>query len=118
VFPTYDLGSQISAPTTGSVGQMIYVWLSIASFQRDPKTKQPNVEIEFVIVDEKGQPTLDKPIKRIQDNNIEADKGAFPVYFPLYMNRPGTFTLKITATDKVANKKATYDLPVTVLPVK
>ena len=36
--------------------------------------------------------------------------------FPLFMSRPGKFTAKITATDKVANKTATYELPVTVLP--
>jgi hypothetical protein len=36
--------------------------------------------------------------------------------FPLFMSRTGKFTARITATDKVANKKSVYDLPVTVLP--
>jgi len=120
VLTTYDVRSEISAPTTGTVGQTIFIWMTIASFQRDAKTKQPNVEIEYTILDEKGQPTLEKPVKRIQDekNSIEADKGAFPVFFPLYMNRPGNFTVRVTATDKVANKKAVYELPVSVLPAK
>lgn len=116
VMTTYDIRCEIPAPTSGTVGQTVFVWMSIASFERDPKTKQPNVEIEFTILDEKGMPTLGQPIKRTQDAGIEADKGAFPVFFPLYMNRPGKFTLRVTATDKVANKKATYELPITVLP--
>jgi hypothetical protein len=34
----------------------------------------------------------------------------------LFLSRPGKFTVKLTAKDKVANKSVTYDLPVTVLP--
>ena len=48
---------------------------------------------------------------------MDEKDGAFAMRFPLFMSRPGKFTVQITATDKVANKKsATYELPVTVLP--
>ena len=43
-------------------------------------------------------------------------KARSTMHFPLFMSRPGKFTAKITATDKVANKTATYELPVTILP--
>jgi len=116
VYTTHDERGGISAPTTGVVGQTIFIQFSVASFQRDPKTKQPNVEFEFQIVDEKGNPTLGQPRKHIQDAGVDEKEGAFAMRFPLFMSRPGKFTVKVTATDKVANKKATYDLPVTILP--
>jgi hypothetical protein len=125
VYTSYDSRGEISAPTTGQVGQMVYVQFSIASFERDPKTKQPHVEIEFQIYDEKGFPTLGKPPlgeprKHIQDAKsvpaVKEGDGVFALQFPLFMNRPGKFTVQITATDKVNNKTATYKLPVTVLP--
>ncbi|MDB5311534.1 MAG: hypothetical protein JWO38_5736 [Gemmataceae bacterium] len=116
VFTSHDARGELSAPTTGLVGQSIFVQFAVASFQRDAKTKQPNIEFLFEVFDDKGQPTLGVPKKHIQDSGVEADKGAFPLYFPLYMSRPGKFTVRVTATDKIANKKSTYELPVTILP--
>lgn len=119
VYTSHDEAGVSPAPTTGVTGQTVFVRFSIASFQRDPKTKQPNVELEFQVADEKGNPTLGKPRTYIQDdkavNQLKEQDGAFAMQFPVFMNRPGKFTVKITATDKVANKKATYDLPLTVL---
>ena len=40
---------------------------------------------------------------------------AFAMRFPVFMSRPGKYTLRVTARDKVANKSSTYELPVTVL---
>jgi hypothetical protein len=116
VYTSYDGGGAISAPTTGFVGQSLFIQFAVASFQRDPKTKQPNVELEYNVLDEKGQPLLAQPKKHTVDSGVEADKGAFPFGFPLFMNRPGKFTARIIARDKVANKESKYELPVTVLP--
>lgn len=117
VYTSYDERGALSAPTTGVVGQTLFMQLSVASFQRDPKTKQPNVEFEYTVLDEKGQPTLGKPRTHIQDSGAdEKDGNAFSMRFPLFMSRPGKFSLKVTARDKVANKSSTYELPVTVLP--
>jgi hypothetical protein len=116
VYTTHDEQGAISAPTTGLVGQTIFVQFSVASFQRDSKTKQPNVEFEFNVLDEKGQVTLGQPAKHAQNAGVPEDKGAFVMRFPLFMSRPGKFTFTIKATDKVNNKTATYELPVTILP--
>jgi hypothetical protein len=116
VYATYDERGAVSAPTTGVVGQTIFVQFSVASFARDPKSKQPNVEFEFQILDEKGTPTLEKPRTHIQDGGVDEKEGAFAMRFPLFMSRPGKYTVRITARDKVANKVATYELPVNVLP--
>jgi hypothetical protein len=120
VYTTHDERGGISAPTTGVVGQTIFIQFSVASFQRDAKTKQPNVQFEFQILDEKGNPILGQPRTHTQDEKspqqVDEKEGAFAMRFPLFMSRPGKFTVRITATDKVANKKAVYDLPVTILP--
>jgi hypothetical protein len=122
VFTTYDEPGAISAPTSGIVGQTIFVQFSVASFQRvavtqgDVKSMQPNVEFLFEVLDEKGQPTLVKPRKHVQNSGVDEKVGAFGMRFPLFMTRPGKFTFRVTATDKVANKKSVYDLPFTVLP--
>jgi hypothetical protein len=119
-YATYDMNGSISAPTSGVVGQTIFVNVSVVTFQRDPKTKQPNVDVEFQIIDEKGTPTLAKPGLHTQDDKsltkVDEKDGAFAMRFPLFMSRPGKFTAKVTATDKVSKKSATYELPVTILP--
>jgi hypothetical protein len=120
VYTSYDENGTMSAPTTGQVGQTIYVQFSIASFERDPKTKQPDVELEFQLFDDKNTPTLPTPRKHIQDAKsarlVKDGDGAFALQFPLFMNRPGKFVIEMKATDRVTKKTSTYKLPVTINP--
>lgn len=120
VFTSHDERGVYVAPTTGTVGQMLFIHYSIPGFQRDPKTRQPNVEFKYQIVDEKGQPTLAKPFTTVQDaespTKVEEKAEMFARWFPLFLTRPGKFTVKITATDRVSNKTASYELPISVLP--
>ncbi len=126
VFTSYDVRGEISAPTTGQVGQTVYIQFSIASFERGQKTKQPNVEIQFQVYDEKNTPLLvdeagkPTPRKHVQDEKspqmVKDTDGAFALQFPLFMNRPGKFTVEIKATDNVSKKSSTYKLPVTINP--
>jgi len=116
VFTSHDERGTFAAPTTGVVGQTVFVQFSVATFQRDPKTKQPNIELQFQLTDDKGTPTLMKPRTHIQDSGVEATDGAFGMRFPVFMSRPGKFIVKLSATDKVSNKTVTYDLPLTILP--
>ncbi|MBP3957772.1 hypothetical protein J8F10_21175 [Gemmata sp. G18] len=124
LYTTYDARGEISAPTAGQVGQMVFVQFSVATFERDMKTKQPDVELSFQLFDDKGAPTMKEPLKVIQDATssaavapIKESDGMFRVIpFPLYMNRPGKFVLEISATDRVSKKTASYKLPVTVNP--
>lgn len=112
----YDEERRISAPTSGFVGQLIVVNFVVVGFTRDPKTKQPNVEIEFQSMDDKNQPTLPAPLKESIDSGVKEDDPAFVRQFPLFMNRPGKFVMKIKATDKISNRVFTYELPVTIYP--
>jgi hypothetical protein len=119
VYTSHDFEGRLSAPATGLVGQTTIIQFSVASFQRDPKTKQPNVHFEFQVLDDKGNAILGKPTQYIQDDKaltqINENLGAFGMRFPLFMSRPGKFTVRLTAEDKIANKKFVYALPVTVL---
>ena len=116
----YDPRGDYNSPSGGVVGQPIFILFAIATFQRDPKTKQPHVEITYEFLDDKGQPTLPGPKKDVQDalspGLVGEKDGAFRKDFLLFLNRPGKFTVRITATDKIGNKKSTFELPVTVLP--
>lgn len=116
VFTTYDMAGGVSAPTSGFVGQTVFIQFAVANFQRDPKTKQPNVEFEFNVLDDKGQPILTQPRKQVVDSGVGADKGAIPWFFPVFMSRAGKFTAQIVARDKISGKSSTYNLPITVLP--
>ncbi|MFM8275291.1 MAG: hypothetical protein ACKODX_23565 [Gemmata sp.] len=120
VYTTHDARGELSAPTSGLVGQNIYVQFSVATFERDAKTKQPDVEVVCQILDEKGTKTLDTPRRHVQDakalQTVKETDGAFALQFPLFMNRPGKFVVEITATDRLSKKTAVYKLPVTVLP--
>ncbi len=115
VYTSYDVKGEITAPTTNQVGQTVFVWFSVVGFTRDPKTRQPNIEFEFTPVDAAGKGTLPKPLKDVVDAGIDEKDGGFARHFPLFMNRPGRFTVRLKASDKVANRVVTYDLPITVL---
>ena len=115
VHTTADFQGFIPTSNVGMVGQTMILWYTVASFDRDPKTKQPKIELQFQLKDDKGNAILAEPIKHTQDGGVDEKFGSFTPYYSLYLNRPGKFTVQITALDKVSNKKATYDWPVTVL---
>ena len=120
VYTTHDVEGRLSAPATGVVGQTTYVQLHVASFQRDPKTRQPKVHVEFQVLDEKGNPLLGKPGQYDQDEKsfplIDENEARFRLLYKVFMSRPGKFTVRVTATDKINDKQAVYNLPLTVLP--
>jgi hypothetical protein len=118
VFATYDEPGLVPAPTSAVVGSMIFVRYGIVNFNRDPQTRQPNVTVEIITLDEKGQPTVKEPITREYNRGVPEDRVGFPDSGPVPFTRAGKFTLRIKATDKVANKSYTFDLPLTALPVQ
>jgi hypothetical protein len=113
---SYDDGNRLSAPTSGTVGQAVWLHFGVVGFQRDPKTKQPKITAEMTITDEKGQPTLAKPTSVTLDAGVAEADTTFFLRFYLYMTRPGKFTVTLKVTDALGGKSATYTLPLTVLP--
>lgn len=116
VYTSVDPQGQFPAPTTGVIGQSVFVQFGVVGFARDNKTKQPNVVFEMVPVDEQGKPTMQQPHVYPQDSGIDPKELGFSVRFLLPMTRAGKFTVKLKATDKVSGKMATFDLPIAVVP--
>jgi hypothetical protein len=123
VYTSHDPKGEISSPTSGQVGETRYIHFTVAAFERDPKTKEPDVEIQFqfyddtgkaILVNAKGEPV---PRKHIQDAKsfppVKPTDEAFTLQFPLFLNRPGKFTVEMKATDKVSKKEFIYKLPIT-----
>jgi hypothetical protein len=126
VYTSHDPKGEISAPTTAQVGETLYIHFTVASFERHPKTQQPDVLIEFQFYDAAGKPILvnaknePAPRKHIQDAKsvppVKPGDGAFTLQFPLFLNRPGKFLVEMKATDNVSKKTFTYKLQVTANP--
>jgi hypothetical protein len=116
VYTSVDDAGRIPAPTTGIVGQSIFVQFGVVAFARDPKTKQPTVDIEIMPLDEAGKPTLQKPIAFTQKMGVIEDAEAFPLRVMVPLTRAGKFTVRLKATDKISNKSYTFDLPVAAVP--
>ncbi len=114
VYTSVDDRGQIPMPTTGMVGQPLFIQLGIVGFGRGPD-KKPNVEVEMIPLDEKGDPTIGKAsLLPIRDNVDEKDAGV-TIRYLLPLTRAGKFTIRLKATDKVTNKTHTFTLPVTAL---
>jgi hypothetical protein len=113
---TGDPEGRVPAGLLG-VGQELYVNAMVVGFQRGAG-QQPNVRVELRVLDESGKPTLAKPFAGEITKDVPPKDTALPVQFLLGLNRPGKFTVELTATDKSNNKKATQSFPITVSPSK
>jgi hypothetical protein len=123
VYTSHDQKGELPAPTSGQVGGTLWIQLTIASFERDANTTQPNVVIEFQLYDEKGNAILvsarNEPVphRHTQDaqssSPVKAGYYTFADQFQLHLNRPGKFRVEIKATDNVSRKTFTYNLQVT-----
>jgi len=112
----------IPAPTTGTVGQSVFVQLGVVGFERakdpkDPKKPaQPDVVLEMTPLDERGQPTIQKSQPIRVNAGVDEKDGGFTIRFLLPMTRVGKYTIRLKATDNHSKKTATYDLPISVMP--
>jgi hypothetical protein len=97
-------------------GEVLRLHYMIVGFGRNPPDNQPDVAIEVRVLDENGQPVLQKPFSAEINKDIPPDALALPATFALALNRPGKFTVAVKATDKISNKTADLNLPLQVWP--
>lgn len=116
VYACADPDGRLSAPTTGVVGQPLFVQFMVIGFQFDGGKRQPNVQVEMVPIDESGKPTLPQPLSTVVETGVDEKDARFTLRFPLPLTRVGKFTIRLKATDKLGNKTATFDLPIAVIP--
>ncbi|MCE9532019.1 MAG: hypothetical protein K8T89_12970 [Planctomycetes bacterium] len=115
VYTTSDGKGEIPAPPVGVPGQAVFVRFAPIGFARDPKTKQPNLDVEMAILTKEGTPALAKPSVLTIDKGVGEDETIIPLRFFLPMNRAGDFVVELKATDKVANKTTKVQIPIKVV---
>jgi hypothetical protein len=110
---TADAEGAVPANLLGA-GQSLWINYAVVGFGRDTAKKQPNATMTLRVLDEKGKPTLAKPFAGVVDKDVPANATALPVQFLLSLNRPGKFTVEVTATCKHTGKTATQSFPIVV----
>jgi hypothetical protein len=107
----------VGAPTIGLAGQSYQAGFALVNMALDKK-KQPDVEVVIKILEAGKAVTTPVHIRLTEEltGGLDLEKQNFvPLTYPLYLNRPGQFTLEITATDKAASKTIQLSYPLTVL---
>lgn len=113
VYASLDERGQTAAPTSGVVGQAVFINYTAVGFKRDEK-KLPNLRFEMIPLDEAAKPLMSKPLFH-DGNDLDEKLPNYTVRFLLPMTRPGKFTIRLSCTDKITNKTASVDLPVTIV---
>ena len=115
VYASVDERGLIPSPTTAVVGQSPFVHVGLVGFGR-AANKQPKVSIEMSPVDAAGKATMGNPTVYKLNSGVDEKEPALVVRFLVPLTRPGKFGVRLTATDEVTGKTATFTLPMTVLP--
>ena len=113
-----DPSGKTPAPAVGFVGQGVYVLLGAVGF--DPDEDKVDVAMEAAVFDSAGRPLRAKPYADkfvSRDKKANAKLESVPFSYGIPFSRPGTFTLKITVTDRVSKATDTFECQLTVLPL-
>lgn len=101
-----DQGLRASAQVFAT-GQPAFVAFSVVGFAREASTNHPKLKIEMVVKDDKGAVVTDKPniaIDATQPNKVPSTTQLLQGEFQIPLNKAGTYTLEIKATDLTNNK--------------
>ena len=109
-----DREAKVPAAPIGVVGESLYLSFAPVWFARG-KDKQPDLHVSLRVLDDKGQPTFPKPLTGKINMDVPEDVKIMPMKFGISLNRVGTFTLELEATDKIAGKSAKVTLPLRVV---
>lgn len=91
-------------PPVAVPGQEFWINFAVTGFALSEK-KQPNLSIEMQVFDlATKQPTLTKPILGEIKEVEEKFKEFIPWSHPMFLNRPGKYRVRVTATDNNAAK--------------
>ncbi|HXG08395.1 MAG TPA: hypothetical protein VNK04_01260 [Gemmataceae bacterium] len=109
---------QSPMPYVAVPGQTVLVNFGVVGFERDPKSKQPNIQAEMRVLDESGKPTLPKPLTGEANKDVPEKWQGIPMQFMLSLNRPGKFKVQLKVTDLLAKKTAEQLFDVVVIEPK
>jgi hypothetical protein len=113
-----DPEGRVPVPPVGVTGSTLYLDFSAVSFARDPKTKQPDLQVELRVKDDKGQTTFTEPLSGRVKEDVPESLNVVPMQFPLTLNRPGRFTVELSARCVLCGATTTVTIPVRILPME
>jgi hypothetical protein len=113
-----DAETRVPNSAIGVVGDSVFMHFSAVGFARDKDKKQPDLRVSMRILDEQGKPTMAKPIIGKIDSDVPADARWLPMQFGLTLNRPGRFTIELTAEDRLAGKTSHFSYGIRDLPLE
>jgi hypothetical protein len=113
-----DADARVPMSAVAVIGDSAYLRFSTVGFSRDKDKKQPNLEMSMRILDEKGQPTMAKPIVGKINADTDPKDRMLPVQFGLTMNRAGRFTIELTSEDKISGKRSQVQYSLRVLALE
>jgi hypothetical protein len=102
------------------VGQPLWVHGAVVGFERGKEAMaQPKVNLTLRVLDEAGKPIVAKPFSGAIEKDVPANTTALPLRFFVPLNKAGTYTVELTATDALKKgATATKKFPLVVLPHK
>ncbi len=118
IAPSFGIIGVLS-PAIGVPGQRAHVQFALVNMKLDAK-KLPKVEVTMRVLDDEGK-ALSLPLKQLLPRDLPEEvkslekENFVPLLFPIYLNRPGRFTLAIDAFDQLATRKTELRVPLTVL---
>jgi hypothetical protein len=117
VHATTDPEGRNPTHTSGYVGQFLWVQFAATGFKRDAKKNMPDLKFEMTTLDDKGVSTLGTPIL-LEAKALEEKYPTCQARMNVPLTRAGKFTVRLTVTDNVAQKSATFELPIQAMPVE
>jgi hypothetical protein len=95
----------VVAPALGLVGQDLPVEYALVGYGKD-KQKAPKITVVVRVLDESGKPTVSEAsVSKIpEDMPGQKIEEIVRMTTPIFLNRPGRFTVEIEARDEIANK--------------
>ena len=115
---SYDGAGRIPAPSSGVVGQFLYVNFAAIGFEKNAK-REPDVRLQMRVLDESGKATVEKPlVGDTRREEVGENIVAIPMSFALALNRPGKFTIELEGTDRLGKKTAKLSIPLIVTEQK
>ena len=113
-----DAENRVPMSAIAVVGDSAYLHLSTVGFGRNKETAQPDLEVSMRILDEKGQPTMGKPVVGKINSGVNPKDEILPVQFGISLNRTGRYTIELTATDRISGKRSQINYAIRVLPLE
>jgi hypothetical protein len=117
VATTQDAEGNVPAPVL-QVGKSVWINFSSVGQAKNGEHGQPDVAVTMQVRDRDGRPLLAQPPSGEVKKDVPEKALAIPFQFELELNRPGTFTIELKATDKTGGGNATLSFPVTVVKAK